>query len=135
MEMATRAAKKSICFVVFFPPKVQVAVRVVNVIFGIGLHVRGGCTHVHHMDRCLDVDQNFLDLNITIFSNPWCSTTCALCARELHYFDYYNREAASHISTLEKGKIWCMLGKSFDKQTLICFKRVFPVQLIHWMRC
>ena len=60
MAMATRAAKKSICFVVFFSPKVQVAMRVVNVIFGIGLHVRGGCTHASHTPS--HDDQNFSDL-------------------------------------------------------------------------
>ena len=67
------------------------------------------------------------------FFNPWCSATCALRTRELHYFDYYRKEAPSHTSSLEKGKIWCTLGESFDKQTLICFKNVVPVQLIHWM--
>ena len=50
------------CFVGFFSPKVQVAMEVVNVIFGIGLHVRGGCMHVHRMERCSHDNQNFLDL-------------------------------------------------------------------------
>lgn len=126
-----KSSKKINTLCCFFP-KVQVAMRVVNVIFGIGLHVRGGCTHTRHT-RSHD-DQNFSDLQITIFFNPQCSATCALCARELHFFDYCSKEAPSHTSTLENGEIWCTLGESFDKQTLICFKNVLPVQLIHWMR-
>ena len=50
------------CFVVFFSPKVQVAMWVVNVIFGIGLHVRGGCMHVCRTDGCSHDNQNFSDL-------------------------------------------------------------------------
>ena len=50
------------CFVSFFSPKVQVAMQLVNVTFDMGLHVRGGRTHVHRMDICSHDNQNFSDL-------------------------------------------------------------------------
>ena len=65
MAVASRATEIQYALLLLcwlFLSKSPRAMQVVNVIFGIGLHVRDGCMHVHHMDRCSHDNQNFLDL-------------------------------------------------------------------------